>query len=67
MSHDAEMLLCRLATKIALIEPGHEKTCLRRFGPVKTQIGGARWLSGRVSDMEREVGGSKPTAAVLCP
>ena len=26
---------------------------------------GARWLSGRVS--EREVGGSKPTAAVLCP
>ena len=29
--------------------------------------GGARWLSGRVSDSgEREVGGSKPTAAVLC-
>ena len=28
---------------------------------------GARWLSGRVSTPEREVGGSKPTAAVLCP
>ena len=27
--------------------------------------GGARWLSGRVS--EREVRGSRPTSAVLCP
>ena len=30
-------------------------------------IRGARWLSGRVLDPEREVGGSKPTTAVLCP
>ena len=30
-----------------------------------TALRGARWLSGRVS--EREVGGSRPTAAVLCP
>ena len=37
-----------------------------KFRPDWT-IGGARWRSGRVSDSEREVGGSKPTAAVLCP
>ena len=33
----------------------------------RTWIGGARWLSGRVSDSGARRRGSIPTAAVLCP